>query len=178
MESNQTCPQEIRKALQLTVPYWNELSERHGWMDDAVTLHCNNPMFQYEYTGSAARSVEEFIYDMRTAVALLANRLFTEGEVRAFHEEGFLRHLQHGTILAARILRERVQALDASKLVHTTRTMAFTYAFKVIGENMRDPRELFRRLIAHLDLDENERMQLFQKSILNTQVQSSRLVLH
>lgn len=178
MESNETCPQAIRKALQLTVPYWNELSERHGWMDDAVQLYCNSPLFQYEYTGTAARSSQEFIYDMRTSVALIANRLFTEQEVRAFHDEGFLLQLQHGVILAARILRERVQVMDLTKLVHTTRTMALTYALKVIGENMRDPRVLFRRVIERLEMDDHARMNLFQKSIMNTQAQSSRLVLH
>ncbi len=178
MEATEICPTAIRKALQLTSDYWTELSSRHQWLDATLENFYQHPLFQHTYTDVASHSGKELAYDLRSALALVANGLFRVSELEAFRDLNFIHHLHHGIILAVRALRERVSYVAAEELTGITRAMALTYAFKVLGEEMRDPRQSFEYILDRLDLTPQQKTDLYHRSILNTQNRCKQLVLH
>lgn len=178
MEATEISPTAIQKALQLTSDYWTELSTRHQWLDATLEKFYQHPLFQHTYTDVASYSGKELTYDLRSALALVVSGLFRVEELKAFQDLNFIHHLHHGIILAVRALRERVSYVAEEELAVATRATVFTYAFKVLGEEMRDPRPSFQYLLDRLELSPEQKTDLYQRSILNTQVRCKQLVLH
>lgn len=170
-------PREIQKALQLTRPFWQELSERHEGIEDAAQEIARTPFLQLMNKG-AVESVEQLLYDFRTAVALRVTGLITEDEILAFDQVDGLLHLYQAMVMTARALRERTHYYNPDQLVLQARVSTFGGALTLLAKEMRDPTQCLMSVLTRLELSPERRLQMFDSIMAHTNDSRQAIVLH
>ena len=177
MDRDPVSPTEIQKALQLTHPHWTELTERHegleGIVEDLIgsrfllMTHCH-----------AVNNEDEYVYDLRTAVALRVSGLLHPQELDVFASINASEYVDQAIMLVARALRERVHYFTPQQLIETMRTSVFNAALRALAADMREPAEIVFAVLNQLDLSSEIRRQLLDGVLLTSQNQRNTLVLH
>jgi hypothetical protein len=137
------------------------------------------PLFQHTYLHTLQNpNQSDMIYDVRSGTGLLANNLFSLEEIRIFEKFQLSYYVNIGVVFAARHLRSRFSMIPVNTFVDSARTIAFTHIFKVIGDDLLDPRPTLEKLIESFDLPPEQKLSLFHAAMANTTLGSKSIVLH
>lgn len=177
METPVVNPTEIQKAFQLTRPYWTELSERHEGLDEIAEEVARSPLLQLMNRGQV-ESMSEFVYDIRSAVALRVNGLVMEREIQVFDRFNGLFHLYQAMVLTVRALRERVDNYQPDELVYHARLNVFHGALVLLAREMREPADVIFAMLNQLELTPEVRRHLLPSILEQSLRHRQALVLH
>ena len=179
MHDSNISAQDLIAALEPTRIYWRNMSRRFEELDEMVSMILETPLFQHTYVHTLQNpNPTDMIYDVRSGTGLLANNLFSLEEIRIFEKFQLSHYVNVGVVFAARHLRTRFTTIPASTFVESARTIAFTHIFKVIGDDLIDPRPVLEKLIESFDLPPEQKLSLFQAAMANTTLSSKSIVLH